>query len=282
MNKMQAFGAPFPIEFSTNSNQKPKTFEWTTEDCPISVFIDSAIAEGMQWKKTDKKGLKVAWVCESRAIFHLIGFPKDLWEKHLQEITQSYDYVIVSDRQWCNKAPNIKFCFAGSNLPWVPPVDEIPTKTQLMSLIASKKKATFGHQLRHIIAEKYKDIIDLYGAGVKSRFGERDIPWPDKSEALLPYRFSVVIENDKYNTYFTEKLTDCFASGTIPIYWGSPDIGDYFNKEGIISLTPDLDFNTITPELYESKLEAVKDNLQRVKLMESADDILYSMLKELL
>ena len=44
MNKMQAFGAPFPIEFSTNSNQKPKTFEWTTEDCPISVFIDSAIA----------------------------------------------------------------------------------------------------------------------------------------------------------------------------------------------------------------------------------------------
>ena len=33
--------------------------------------------------------------------------------------------------------------------------------------------------------------------------------------------FSVCIENDVYDTYFTEKILDCFATGTIPIYKGT-------------------------------------------------------------
>ena len=281
MDKVQVYGAPFPVEFSTNSNKKPKTFEWTTESCPVSVFIDAAIPTGVPYKRTELNTLKVAWVCESRAIFHLVGVPKELWEKHLLKLSQSYDYIFTSERKWCTKFPNIKFSFAGSNLPWITPVEDIPEKTKSMSLIVSPKKITFGHQLRHIIAESHKDKLDLYGGGVGVPFGKRDIPWPDKSEALLSYRFSVVIENDKYETYFTEKLTDCFASGTIPVYWGSPDIGEYFNKNGIIFLTPELDFSTLTEELYNSKLDAVKDNLNRVKTMESADDVLYSLIKGL-
>lgn len=280
---MQAIGAPFPLEYSSNSNLKPKSFEWTVKDCPITVFIDSAIAGGIQWQKTNKTSLKVAWVCESRSIFHEYSFPVDTWENHIEKIASSYDYIFVSDRRWCDKVSNIKFCFAGSNMPWISPVSEVTLKTKLVSLIASKKKLTFGHKLRHLLAEKYKDKLDLYGAGIAStRFGEREIPWPDKSEATIPYMFSVVIENDRYTTYFTEKLTDCFASGTVPIYWGAPDIENYFNKDGIILLTPDFDFSTLTPELYASKSEAVKDNLERVKRMELSDDVLYSIVKDLL
>jgi hypothetical protein len=30
---------------------------------------------------------------------------------------------------------------------------------------------------------------------------------------------------------------DCFAVGTIPIFWGAPDIGSYFNQSGILSFS---------------------------------------------
>ena len=46
--------------------------------------------------------------------------------------------------------------------------------------------------------------------------------------------YSIVIENSKYSHYFTEKILDCFISGTVPIYWGSPSISRFFNEKGII------------------------------------------------
>ena len=93
--------------------------------------------------------------------------------------------------------------------------------------------------------------------------------------------FQITLENDSYSTYFTEKVTDCFATGTIPVYWGAPDIGDYFNKEGIIDLNDEFDIDSLTPELYQSKLEAVKDNFERVQLLESSDDQLFNLIQRI-
>ena len=111
MKKIQAIGAPFPIEYSSCSNLKPKTFEWTTDNCDIKVFIDKAIASGVAYnKKPNEK--KIAWVCESRAIFHAWMFPEDIWEKNIEQLINSYDTIFVSDRRWCKYSPNIKFAFA--------------------------------------------------------------------------------------------------------------------------------------------------------------------------
>ena len=84
--------------------------------------------------------------------------------------------------------------------------------------------------------------------------------------------FSVAIENGQYETYFTEKLLDCFATGTIPVYLGAPDIGEHFNKDGIIDLTEEFD---VSEEIYHSKMDAIKDNLERAKEMEVLEDYLY-------
>ena len=278
MNKVQAFGAGFPLEYSSCSKIKPKLFEWSSEPQDIKVFIDSAIASGITIGKNKPTDKKIAWVCESRAIFHLM-FPEDIWKNNLSKICDAYDEIYVTDRKWCSFSPKIKFTFAGSNLPWVKVVDSIPEKNKLVSMVASPKKMTVGHQIRHIIAEKYKNDIALFGgAGGSQRVGFGKEPWPDKTETLLPYMFHIVVENDKYETYFTEKITDCFATGTIPVYWGTPDIGKYFNSNGIITLSSDFDIKSLTPELYYSKIEAVKDNLNRVKNLETADDILYRMI----
>ena len=45
-----------------------------------------------------------------------------------------------------------------------------------------------------------------------------------KLEALSRYTFSICFENAALNGYLTEKLFDCFAAGTVPIYWGATDI----------------------------------------------------------
>jgi hypothetical protein len=276
MDFIQAIGAPFPVQFSSCSNKLPELFRWTDDDKPIKVYIDRGIALGLQEPRKEGEK-KIAWVCESRAIFHA-SYPREAWISQLKQLSETFDLVITSEKEMC-KYDNIKFSFAGSNLPWIPIQNRLPEKTKLTSLIASPKKITFGHMIRHMIAEAKKDFMDVYGgAGNSNRFGFGSSPWPDKSEAILPYRFSLAIENDSYSTYFTEKVTDCFAAGTIPIYWGTQDLDSYFNSDGIIRLTSDFNFSTLTAELYGSKLEAVLDNKERVKKLKSADDHLYELI----
>jgi hypothetical protein len=88
--------------------------------------------------------------------------------------------------------------------------------------------------------------------------------------------FSIAIENAVNTNYFTEKIVDCFLTGTIPIYYGCPNIEQFFNSDGIITFTTqeELDeiLNTLTPELYQSKLESVRDNFERCSNYPSDND----------
>ena len=149
-------------------------------------------------------------------------------------------------------------------------------------MFASSKKVTIGHEIRHQIAEALKGKIDIFGGAANTkRVGDNGCPWPDKSSQINDYRFQIVIENDKYETYFTEKLTDCFVTGTIPVYWGAPDIGNYFNVDGMIIINNEVDLNLLTEDYYYSKMEAIKDNFERVKSMQGSDDILYQLIEQL-
>jgi len=87
--------------------------------------------------------------------------------------------------------------------------------------------------------------------------------------------FSVAIENSSYGSYFTEKVQDCFATATIPIYYGAPDIGKFFNPDGIITLTDDFDVSKLTTEMYYDKIDAVKENLEIIKSLPINEDNIY-------
>jgi len=123
---------------------------------------------------------------------------------------------------------------------------------------------TEGQRLRLQWVEMIGEQLDLYGRG----FNEI----ASKEEGLCDYMFSVVVENGFYKSYFTEKIMDCFATGTIPVYTGSPDIGKYFNKDGIIDLTEEFD---VSEDIYYSKMDAIKDNFERVKQYEVLEDFIY-------
>lgn len=105
----------------------------------------------------------------------------------------------------------------------------IHNKTKLMSTFISEKDSMPGHKLRRLV---YPEIrlklgVDVFGVYVAKKL-ERKI------NGMRDYYYHLAIESCQERGYFTEKIIDCFLTGTIPIYWGDPDIGNIFNTDGII------------------------------------------------
>ena len=136
--------------------------------------------------------------------------------------------ILTKNPKVLHSLPNAaKFVFGST---FVPEWRDIETeKTRHISLIASDKRKLEGHALRHSVVDHSKALglaVDVMGRGYR--------PIGRKSEGLAPYRFSVVIENVQEPSYFTEKLVDALLCRCIPIYWGAPDISDYFDPRGMI------------------------------------------------
>ena len=178
-----------------------------------------------------------------------------------RDVEDTYEIIFTHDQQLLALGDKYQWCPAQGF--WIKE-PKIYEKSKMISMIASNKAMCEGHKLRLEWVERIGDQVDLYGRG----FNEI----ADKEEGLCDYMFSIAIENGQYETYFTEKLLDCFATGTIPIYLGAPDIGEHFNKDGIIELTDEFD---VSEEIYYSKMDAMKDNLERAKEMEVLEDFIY-------
>jgi hypothetical protein len=91
----------------------------------------------------------------------------------------------------------------------------------------------------------------------------------------MDYRYSIAVENYIDDLYFTEKLLNCFATGTIPIYIGAKNIGSKFNLDGIIQSSPNSileDIEICSKEHYLSKMDAIRDNLERCKEFMTIED----------
>ena len=134
---------------------------------------------------------------------------------------------------------------------------DIYTKTKLCSMISSTKNFAVGHKLRLDIIKTYFSKIDLYGREIN--------PIENKIEGLKDYCFSFAIENSKEPGYYTEKVFDCFLTGTIPIYWGDPNISDIFDKNGIIVYDDNFVYENLSYSLYESKKQSVLNNFNIAK-----------------
>lgn len=275
MIKIQGIGCPFDIEHSSCSTMIPKTFTWTKEQQPIQIYIDGGIIQGI---KTPYHDHKYAWICESR----FIGFAKDVRKKLLtnkEQILSKYKYLFTCDKELCSLDDRIKWTYAGSNLPWCFGRNAecyIPEKTKLVSMICSPKDYSEGHKFRLKIAKELQPYLDLYGGAHGSiRPGEGSGAHRDKKEAIDPYMFSVVIENDSYPGYFTEKITDCFARGTVPIYYGDPEICKYFDCDGIILYTNKI-LDKLSKELYNSMKNAIYNNIKIITEMPMSEDYFYT------
>ncbi|OAN80585.1 hypothetical protein A8B82_00615 [Sulfitobacter sp. EhC04] len=157
--------------------------------------------------------------------------PRVIHARHLKMLRWSFrrfHRVLCHDDVLLAAIPNgIMLPFGTS---WVPDHETLKIeKTRHMSLIASAKRDTQGHLLRHDMVDLVKAErldVDILGRGYA--------PFAEKSDGLAPYRFSVVIENIRERNYFTEKIVDAVLCETVPIYWGCPNIGDFMETGGMI------------------------------------------------
>lgn len=156
-------------------------------------------------------------------------------------------------------------------------------KTKNISMLASAKSFSDLHIFRKAVANKCKQegLADTYG---NFDGGPRINHMAD---ILIPYRYNIAIENYIDDLYFTEKICNCFASMTVPIYCGTSKIKDYFNQDGIITISPkDLDsigkiLAQCSPQDYEQRLPAIKDNFNRVLKYKNIDDYLYKTIRNI-
>lgn len=160
--------------------------------------------------------------------------------------------------------PNARFWIAADSWVGEPTAAEIAEKPHNMSLIASPKAWLSGHKLRHTIARWAQDQkldVDLCGLAYR--------PLANKREGLLPYRYSVVIENGREYGYFTEKLLDALLCGTVPIYWGAPDVDKFFDISGMLVCGTEAEIRAAVlradAALYDSMRPAIARNREAAR-----------------
>src|SRR5579862_1673410 len=84
-----------------------------------------------------------------------------------------------------------------------------------------------------------------------------------KPEILGNYTFALCFENSILNGWMTEKLFDCFFAGTVPVYWGAPDIEDYVSPDCFIDMRQFEDYGALKEylkSLKESGIRQYKEN----------------------
>jgi hypothetical protein len=133
-----------------------------------------------------------------------------------------------------------------------------PHKDRLISCIASQKAGTPGHQWRFQVAQAlqkhFGQNIDLFGFGWN--------PIAEKRDAIDRYHYTVVIENDASDHYWTEKLSDAILGYTVPIYAGARKVNEYFDG-GIHNLN------------HGSSIEETINKIKRIVDQEPSNEYTY-------
>lgn len=194
-------------------------------------------------------------------------------------LEKDFDSIFTFDKRLLDRLENAKF-FPASSMVWYEKEkfnsNAYKLKTKNISILCSNKKFSKLHKLRMECAFRCKrlKLVDTFG-----QFDGG--PRVTKSDTLTPYRYAIAIENTQEAYYFTEKILDCFAAQTIPIYLGATEIDKFFNPDGIIKIgVEDIDhiediLKQCTPSEYERRIPAILDNYKRVKAYLNINDWLY-------
>ncbi|XZE34116.1 glycosyltransferase family 10 domain-containing protein [Pirellulaceae bacterium SH501] len=142
-----------------------------------------------------------------------------------------------------------------------------PPKRNRISVIASNKTTTPDHRERlrfvEMLKEEFGDQIDVFGRGIRTM--------QDKSEAIFPYEYHIVLENDHSDYYVSEKLVDSYLGWSYPIYSGSRHADELFPSESFLRIDmyePNQSIRRIREALENDiarrRLAAVREARERV------------------
>jgi len=198
---------------------------------------------------------------EPRKIIDTIYKQQDLIDN-----SNKFDLILTSFEEVLSKVPNSKLFPFGSS--WIKKdFNRIASNYELSFLCGPKNHPVNhphhlpGHAFRH---EVFDNISKIKNIPLKAMFS---IDPNNKQYIFNTSQFSIIMENSVRDNYFTEKLIDCLITKTIPIYHGCSNIGDYFNKKGIITFSDLNDLlskiSMLNENIYKNKLDVIEENYQK-------------------
>lgn len=182
----------------------------------------------------------VAFACEPEEIFR--------GRQIFIQNHRNYDVLLTHDEEILKACPNARLCLYGTT--WIPQsvyeTIDVSRKQRKISCLTGSKEFTRAHTYRKFLyANQLKiplpitwfrsaagDLLPAYQHNPVIASGR----FEGKVDLFLDFQFSLVIENSRQTHYFTEKLMDCLLTKTIPIYYGCPNIAEYFDTRGWIIL----------------------------------------------
>jgi len=203
-----------------------------------------------------------------------------------------YDLIICTDEQIMINRPNANFLPYGGT--WLnknksnhkdclgifnESILNNIRKQYNISFLATSHLRSYGNILRREVWNK-RDLIENNTVFYSStRYPTNNgkfsntlhdglLPNDDKIH-LYNSMFSIAIESSSEVNYFTEKLIDCLLTKTVPIYWGCPNIGDFFDTRGIIQFESYEDFlekvNSVNEKTYDKMKKYIDKNYEKAK-----------------
>ena len=253
---------------SFNGYDEPKNITWYrgNDHKDVIVFSDHHISHVGYYSGK----YRIAWLMEPVAINSnsynaVIG------------LQNHFDYIISHDLSFLAQFPKEKQVWApGSGTSLYSDQWAIYPKSKDILTVVGDKRSTEGHRFRHEVVEKFGDRIDVVGRGYA--------PFPPEKRVSIyaPYKFQIVIHNCAINDYWTDILTDCFLTGTVPIVWKGSYIYKYFNLFGCFIFENLDDLNKIVDlinedgeNIYKSMLPSVQCNFETIKKYAVVEDYLY-------
>jgi glycosyltransferase involved in cell wall biosynthesis len=277
--QINAFGG------SRENNSMPTKFSYVYDlvdgEFDLTIFADMAILDFLSGKVDIKRGKVVADIHEPPYLFTQQQVYDEVYKNY-----HRFDRILTYDERLLT-LPNAIFRNGGYECVLNKSVHtcEYPTlmdtslfrvypKNKKLSFITSNKTFTDGHKFRVSCVEALRTSqlpVDVYGVGYNTI--------PAKLQGLKDHQYSIAIENGVYQNYFTEKILDCFLTGTIPIYKGCPNIGDFFNMDGIITFNTQEELLDIVAYLqnndYIVDSSIIQDNFNRALSYQYNNDALY-------
>jgi hypothetical protein len=153
-----------------------------------------------------------------------------------------------------------------------------PERIFEISFLRGILNKTTGHNVRHKLFDAQSQIttphifwpvLDDFNWESMSRPGDDangNSIWGEGKKQIWNRNsmFHVCIENTKYNNCYTEKIQDCFYTKTIPIYWGCPNLEEFWDERGVIFIENEQHaievINNLTPEDYYKRLPYIENN----------------------
>jgi hypothetical protein len=198
----------------------------------------------------------------------------------VRRVIPDYEMVFTHSERLLKGYPNTRWIpgggiwvggdYAGGQIGVVP-------KSRMASMLSSNKLKTPLHRRRYLWASRLERAnlnVDVYRQ-----------KWRSKSrisvyDTLRDYRYSIIIENFIDDRYFTEKVLNCFATGTVPIYLGARRLDQFFDPRGFIAFDSWRELRRrILPNLseadYVNRLPAIHENLKRALDYRSVEDFIY-------